>query len=397
MISKTAAEPAASPLTADGYSSAWQPFDPSTYMPLADNGKYLVYYAKNLVGYGWSSEVKVSVTSDYPYPEVGGKDRLATSATTALDAWPDGVNKAVFVSGNEFYDAECANYLAGALDCPILQVSPTASLNAAVKSAVTKLGIKSAYVVGANCTAAMMKTVGFSKYTRVSSGKDGATDAVQVLQYVTSHKLQAKPTKLMLSTTSNFPDALGASAYIANKALDIPVLFVSGANDASKAAAEVKALGSIKSLYVLGSTKVVSAAAAAKVKAACAKGVKEGRLWGTDRNQTAAAVFSCFAPKVEALNASKHLDSIGVAAGNIYPDALGAGAAQAHLGGAVLITPASKVGPWLSRELDGGTITVAGSKQRYSDPSIVKTLTNFSFYGQTIALTVRDTISKYVR
>jgi putative cell wall-binding protein len=397
LISKTAAKPAASTLTASGYSSAWQPFNPSTYMSLADNGKYLAYYARNFLGYGWSSEVKVTVNDDYPYPEVGGKDRLATSATTALDAWPSGVSKAVFVSGAEFYDAECANYLAGALDCPILQVSPTASLNSAVKSTVVKLGIKSAYVVGGNCTATMMKTVGFNHYARVSSGKDGATDAVQVLQYVLSHKLQSKPTSLMLSTTSNFPDALGASAYIANKKLDMPVLFVNGLNDASKAAAEVKSLGSIKALYVLGSAKVVSGAAALKVKAACAKGSMVARLWGTDRNQTAASVFSVFAPKVASLNASKHLDAVGIAAGSSYPDALGAGAAQAHLGGAVYITPATKVGPWLSRILGGGSITVVGSKQHFSDHSIVKTLINFEFYGQGISLKVRDSISKYVR
>jgi putative cell wall-binding protein len=397
LISKTAAKPAASTLTASGYSSAWQPFNPAAYMPLADNGKYLVYYARNFVGFGWSSEAKITVNHDYPYPEVGGKNRLATSATTALDAWPSGVSKAVFVDSDEFYDAECANYLAGTLDCPILQVSPTASLNSVVKSVVTKLGIKSSYVVGGRCTAAMMKSVGFTHYARVSSGKDGATDAVQVLKYVLSHKLQVKPTKLMLSTTSNFPDALGASAYIANKKLDIPVLFVSGLNDATKAASEVKSLGSIKSLYVLGSSKVVSASAESRVKAACAKGVKDGRLWGTDRNQTAAAVFSYFAPKVASLNVSKHLDSIGLAAEDKFPDALGAGAAQAHLGGAVLITLDASVGPWISRELKGGTIIPKGTKTPYSDSSIVKALTNFEFYGEGISLRVRDSISKYVR
>jgi hypothetical protein len=243
----------------------------------------------------------------------------------------------------------------------------------------------------------MMKSVGFSHYSRVSSGKDGATDAVQVLQYVLSHKLQSKPTSLMLSTTSNFPDALGASAYIANKELDMPVLFVSGKDDASKAAAEVKSLGSIKSLYVLGSSKVVSTKAALKVQSACVKGAKAHRLWGTDRNQTAAAIFSVFAPKVASLNASKHLDSIGIAAEDKFPDALGAGAAQAHLGGAVLITPATSVGPWLSRELEGGAVTPKGTKTSYKDSSIVKTLTNFEFYGEGISLKVREAISKYVR
>jgi putative cell wall-binding protein len=398
LISKATSKPATSTLGARSYNSTyWQPFNPSTYMALGDNGKYLVYYAENSVGYGYSNEVKVSVSADYPYPEVGGSNRLATSATTALDAWPSGVSKAVFVSGAEFYDAECANYLAGVLGCPILLVSATTSSNVPIKQAVSKLGIKSAYVVGGNCTASMMRSVGFSHYARVSTGRDGATDAVQVLQYVVSHKLEAKPQSLLLSTTSGFADALGASSYSATKALDLPILFVNGLNDATKAAAEVKSLGSIKNLYVLGSTGAVSASAAKKVQSSCAKGVKATRLWGSDRNQTAAAVFSYFAPKVATLNPSKHLNSIGVAAGNNYPDALGAGAAQAHLGGAVLITPATSVAPWISRELTGGTITISGSKATYKLASLVKTLTNFEFYGQTISLKVRQAISKYVR
>jgi hypothetical protein len=225
----------------------------------------------------------------------------------------------------------------------------------------------------------------------VASGKDGATDAVQVLQYVLAHKLQAKPTSLLLSTTSGFADALGASAYSANKALNLPILFVNGKSDASKAAAEVKALGSVKSLYVLGSGSAVSSTAAKKVKSSYT------RLWGSDRNQTAAAVFAYFSPKVAALNASKHITSVGIAAASNYPDALGAGAAQAHLGGVVLLTPPTSVASLLSKELKGGSYTVLGSKRSCKDVSLVKTLTNFEFYGNGIALKVRDAISKYVR
>jgi C1A family cysteine protease/putative cell wall-binding protein len=417
LISTQATKPAASTLTAKGYDSkAWKPFDPSSgYLSLGDNGKYIVYYQHNLVnttgyhpwydlggqvlyddhagpaGYTYQNQIKISIKSAYPYPAVGGTNRLSTSAFTALDAWPGGADKAVFVSGSEFYDAECANYLAGALGCPILLVSPTTSLNTTIKSAAYELGVKSAYVVGGHCTLAMMKSVGFAKYTRVASGKDGATDAVQVLQYVVGHKLQAKPSSLLLSTTSGFADALGASSYSANKALNLPILFVNGKSNATKATAEVKSLGSVKNLYVLGSSGAVATNAAKKVKSSYT------RLWGSDRNQTAAAVFACFSPKVAALNPSKHITSVGIAAASNYPDALGAGTAQAHLGGVVLLTPPTSVASLLSKELRGGSYTISGSKRVCKDTSLVKTLTNFEFYGTGITLKVRQAISKYVK
>jgi hypothetical protein len=392
LISKSASKPATSTLGARSYStSSWQSFNPSTYMTLGDNGKYLVYYARNSVGYGYSNEVKITVKSSYPYPEVGGSSRIATSALTALDAWSTGVSKAVFCSGSDFYDADSASYLAGALDCPILLLSGTSSNNSPVKSAIKSLGIKSAYVVGGACTASMMKSVGISSYKRVSSAKDAPDVSSQVVSYVVKNKLASKPTSAILTTSSGFADALGAASYVANPALNMPLLFTKGANDSKVATSVAKSVGGFKSLYVLGSTSSVSAAAAKKVRSSYT------RLWGSDRNQTAAAVFTYFSPKVAAANSSKHIDSIGIAAASNYPDALGAGAAEAHLGGVVLITPPATVGTLISKELRGGTYTVSGSKRACKDASLVKTLTNFEFYGWTISLKVRQAISKYVR
>jgi putative cell wall-binding protein len=393
LISASTTKPATSTLGLTSWnSSSWKTFSTDTYMSLSLNGHYLAYWAKNATGYGYSPSIqRITVNYATPYPYLGGENRLDTSAQTALDAWsPTGCTSAVFAVGSEFYDALAGSYLAGILKCPVLLVSPTLSYNASVKAAAKTLGVRTAYVVGGKVTANMMASVGFTSYKRVSNGKDAATDAVDVIKYATTTLGQPRPTQVFLTTDSNFPDALGASAYSAQAQLNIPILFAKGLNDSTKAAAEVRALGSVKTLYVLGSSVAVSASAAQKVKSSYT------RLGGADRNQTAAALYATFGPKVAALNASGRINSVGVASGQDFPDALGGGVAQAHLGGVLLINPGTVVSAYIKTELDGGSYTISGKS--YKVGALVKYLTNFNFYGQgTIDTATRDTISTYVR
>jgi putative cell wall-binding protein len=356
------------------------------------DGRYLTYYAKNSQGYTYTAVKPVHVTYDYPYPDVEGKDRIATSATAAKDAWPTGCSKAVFCSGDDYYDALSADYLAGALSCPVILLSPHTKYNTSAKAAVKALKVTYGYAVGGSLTKAMLTSAGITRYSRVTSAHDAASVSVGVLSYTLAHHLAKSPTSVMLSSSLGFADALGASAYIANKHLNIPVLFTQGRDSATKAASKIASLKTVKSLYVLGSTKVISSKAAKEAKSTYI------RLWGTNRQQTAASVFATFAPKVASYNGSGHVTSVAVASSEAFPDALGAGAAQAHMGGVVLICPPTKVGPWTYRELKGGTITISGSAKRYTTSDLIPYLTNFEFYGHdTIASKVRYTISSYVR
>jgi putative cell wall-binding protein len=372
----------------------WVTFNPNSYMSLSHHGKKLRYYASNKVHTTHSNQVTISVKANPLYPTLGGKDRIATSAQTALNAWPEGSRYAVLAAGNDFKGALAASYLAGHLDAPVLLVSPQLKNNAPIKAALKTLKVSKVYVVGASVTTAMASSVGFASYTRVSKGSDGATEAADVVRYATSTLHKSKPASILLTTTTIFPDALGASAYAANPRLNTPILFVQGKDDAAKAVSLVKALGSVKTVYALGSTKVVSAQAVAQVKAA-AKKAKSVRLWGADRNLTAAAVFATFAPKVAALNASKHLDSVGIAVGMDFPDALGAGAAQARLGGAVMITPPTKVGVGVKKVLTGGTFKCGNTTYRVS--ALHKHLVDFCFYGKTMTPALKKTISAFIR
>jgi putative cell wall-binding protein len=405
LISKTA-NPGALPKNGSAYDpNKWQEFDPTLLsdddvngvdaevMSLDKNGLSVAYYARNNQGYGYSNVIKLAVRPVSLYPQISGDNRIITSAQTALDAWPEGCRNAVLAAGDTFQAALAASYLAGALDCPVILVSPSGSSKDTTKSVLKTLGVTHVYVVGGAITAKIRAGVFSGTSTTVSSSKDAATIAVDVVKYVTTTLNRNKPTSVILTTDSNFPDALGVSAYAANARLNIPILFVHGLNSAAKAAAEVKALGTVKTVYALGTPNVTVSSNAAKQ---VASGHSLKWLYGTDRNGTAAAVFATFSPMVAATNDSGKLNSIGFACGAQFADALGCGPAQAHLGGAIYITPASSLGLAVKAVLDGGSVKVSSGKYTYKD--IHHTITNFEFYGQeTIAASNRRKISGFVQ
>jgi putative cell wall-binding protein len=371
------------------FSGSYSAFDPATPMSLSYNGKHLVYYATNEAGSTQSAPVTIKVSAPATYPISGGKDRIATSQQTALDAWPEGSASAVLAIGSDFKDALAASYLAGWLDAPVLLVSPNVKLNAPIKSTLKTLKVKTVYTVGAAVTDKIRSSVWSGKTTKVSQkGKDGVTEAIDIVKYVTGTLKKPKPTSVLITTTSGFADAMGTAAYAANPKLNMPILYVNGKNDASKASAYVKSLGTVKTTYVLGSTVSVSAAAASKFK-----GVK--RVYGADRNLTAAAAFATFSPMVAKANPDGKLHSVGMAAANGFADALGAGAAQAHLGGVVMLTPPTKVGPQVKIVLRGGTFKSGATT--YRPKAVYRDLTNFEFYGLGTSASVRKAISGYVK
>jgi hypothetical protein len=371
----------------------WASFDPDTHMSLYYDGKRLRYYVEYRVGEKTyrkeSNPVTIQVKPNSLYPTIGGPDRIATSAKTALDAWPSGSKYAVLAIGSDFKDALAASYLAGHLDAPVLLVSPQLKNNARIKATLKTLKVTKVYTIGAAVTDTIRKSVWTGAFEKVSSkGKDGVTEAIDIVKYVTGTLKKAKPTFVLITTTSGFADAMGTAAYAANPKLNMPILYVDGNNNASKASAFVKSLGSVKTTYVLGSTVSVSAAAAKKFPA-----VK--RVYGADRNATAAAAFATFSPMVAKANADGRLHSVGMAAASGFADALGAGAAQAHLGGVVMITPPAKVGTNVKAALNGGTFK-SGSTT-YRPVAVHKHLIDFCFYGLTMNTAIKKTISGYIR
>jgi putative cell wall-binding protein len=385
-----------SAITAQGWqcnvSGSWAAFNPSTtYMSLSYDGKALRYYATNASGTTYSKSILINVDPNSLYPTLGGTNRIGTSELAALDAWPTGSQYAVLANASDYKDALAASYLAGWLNAPVILVSSKTSSNGPAKTALKTLKVSKVYTVGAAITDKVRRSVWKGAYAEVSpNGQDGVTEAVDIVNYVTGTLNEPKPSAVLITTTSGYADAMGASSYAANTNLNMPILYVNGLDGASKAAAEVASLGSVRTVYVLGSTDAVSSAAAAEFT-----GVSVKRIYGANRQETAAATFATFSPLVAAANADGHLHSVGFVASSGFADALGAGAAEAHLGGVAMITPPTEVGPEVKAVLNGGTFTCGGTT--YKTTAIQEYLTNFCFYGKTMSTSVRKTISSYIK
>lgn len=102
--------------------------------------------------------------------------------------------------------------------------------------------------------------------------------------------------------------------------------------------------------------------------------IERERISGADRFATAAAIASTYAPGV---------DVVYVATGRDYPDALGAAAAAAHLGGPLLLVDSTSIPPVIAQQLarlDPELIVVVGGTGVVSN-SVVNSLQQYAGAG----------------
>ncbi len=141
-----------------------------------------------------------------------------------------------------------------------------------------------------------------------------------------------------IATGANFPDALVASAAAASRGG--PLLLTRRDGLDSAAIAELRRLGPAK-IIIVGGTNVVSDRVRSQA-AAVVGATNVVRIGGADRYDTARRVVAEAFPR---------LDTLYVATGRDFPDALGASAAAVSLGAAVMVTDGSsnEVGADLER------------------------------------------------
>jgi putative cell wall-binding protein len=139
-----------------------------------------------------------------------------------------------------------------------------------------------------------------------------------------------------IATGANFPDALAGVSPTAMQ--DGPILLVSPAGIPAATAAELARLQPGK-ILIFGSTGVVSDAIAAQL-AGFAGSVQ--RLAGADRYATAVAISAGTFASAE---------TVYVATGRNFPDALSAGPVAGLSAGPLLLVPGSSVPPNVQAEL----------------------------------------------
>jgi SpoIID/LytB domain protein len=141
---------------------------------------------------------------------------------------------------------------------------------------------------------------------------------------------------VLIGTGMNFPDALAAAPLA--RAEGAPILLVRTDSIPSATAAELRRLGPDR-IYVLGGWAAVSNSVVAKLQATA----PVTRVWGTDRYETAAEISKAAFPSP--------VDTVFVATGEAFPDALAGASVAADAGGPMILTRSSTLVTAAKREL----------------------------------------------
>ncbi len=162
---------------------------------------------------------------------------------------------------------------------------------------------------------------------------------------------------VVLARSDSYPDALVGTPLAAAK--NAPLLFTSGAELSVDTTVEIeRVLSTGGTVYLLGGMAAIPASVVAQVSAL---GYVPVRYAGADRYGTALAVAHALGDP----------GTILLATGTDFPDALSAGSAAAHVGGAVLLTAGSAMPPAVADYLSAhrGTVYAVGGPAVAADSS----------------------------
>lgn len=266
-----------------------------------------------------------------------GSNRYGTAVEISQNSFVS-ADAVVIATGAGFADALSASGLAGVTDSPLL-LTQQASLPASVTAEITRLGAKTAYIVGGT--------------QAVSGGVQGEIDAIPGVSVVriagtnrfdTAAKVAAKVKELagsgfsgaaFLARGDDFADALAVSPFAFSKGMPVLLTQTGSLPDVTKGA--IADLG-ITDVWVAGGDKVVSTPVFNAVDALT--GVTAHRMAGLNRYETAVAVA-----ETASTQGWGSWAYVGVATGVNFPDALGGGVATGKHGGMLLMTAPASLSP----------------------------------------------------
>ena len=317
---------------------------------LAGVGIWTLGYDRGVTGY-WDA-----ISASFGTVRLAGADRYATAAAIAGDAFRPGVDVAFVATGATFPDALAAAAAAGRVGAPVLLVAPTA-VPATTLAQLSRLQPGRIIVVGG--PSAVSDTV-LSALATMSPG--GASRIAGADRYGTAAALSAathpngSPIAYLVSG-EGFADAVSAAPAAARHAA--PVLLTRTGVLPEATAAELQRLAP-RQVFVVGGPAVVSDAIVAAIGQA-APGAAVTRIAGSDRYATSAAVAGFFSAGVE---------SVYVASGVAFPDALAAAAAAGAHGSPLILTAPTALprdADWRIGVLQPSRAIVVGGPSAVSD------------------------------
>jgi len=253
---------------------------------------------------------------------LSGASRYETAIQVSKQYSP-GVPAVFVATGTNFPDALSAAAAAASVGGPLLLTTPT-SLPASVKTEIQRLAPAKIFVIGGTGAVSASVATELAKIAPVTR-YGGAT------RYDTGLKIVkgtfSSSTSAILATGRSFPDALAATGVAGT--LNAPVILVDGVQPTLTSAtlATLSSLG-VKDVIIAGGTGVVSTGIVTQLRN---KGYTVTRYGGADRYATAALLNSHFFPKGSS-------DTMFLATGTNFPDALAGAALAGRLGAPLYIT-----------------------------------------------------------
>ncbi len=260
-----------------------------------------------------TAQMSGSVPSNVELSRLSGKNRFLTAAAISKKGWKNAQN-VVLASATGYADALAGVPLAYALDAPILLVDKK-ELNSYTKEEIKRLGAKNVYILGGTSVIGegIEKTLtddGLS--VKRISGKT---------RYETAEKIAAemqamgavKSKTVLVASGVNYPDALAASSVAAITGSPILYSPADGAMTGSTISC-IKELAFTNALVLGGTASVGEKAETALEKA----GLKTERCGGANRYETAVKINEKYAGSLSG-------KTVCFATGSNFPDALAGG------------------------------------------------------------------------
>ena len=262
--------------------------------------------------------------SDFPngITRLAGANRYDT-AIEVSKRYAAGVPAVYIATGTNFPDALSAAAAAAQIGGPLLLTTPTA-LPSAVKTEIQRLKPAKIYVIGG--TGAVSASVATTLAAIAPVTRFGGADRYATGLNILNGTFTSASTA-MLATGRSFPDALAATGAAGK--VDAPVVLVDGTRSTVTNAtlSALSRLG-VSKISIAGGTGVVSSGIVSQLKGL---GYTVTRYGGPDRYATVALINTAYFP-----NGST--DTMFLATGTNFPDALAGAALAGRLGAPQYVT-----------------------------------------------------------
>ena len=291
---------------------------------------------------------------------VFGNSRYATAAEVALRQFDESnrpVQAVVITTGEKFPDALVAGPLAAAGSPKPMLLVQQGSVPAETRSAIDALDPQGLIIVGGESAVSSAVEAELEEQTDTTATRIQGVDRFSTAVAVSEVASPGPANTVFLAFGGNFPDAVVAGSLGANE--QAPVLLVDQ-NSAPQVVLDRLEELNPSAIHVLGGPTVISDNVLGQVKAAT--GVTPARISGIDRHSTSVA-GSAFAFPSGA-------DTVYIATGSNFPDALAAGPAAAAEGAPVLLVQTSCMPEVVRQEIErlgASTMVVIGGGSVVSD------------------------------